>query len=369
MSPTLRANPVLRRELLERWRGRRAFVVVTVYLAVLSGLLYALYRMGLAILSNQFGFGVDPAFAGPSLGRFLLESLLFVVLLLVLFVTPAYAAASIAGERERRTLMLLQLTLLRPVQIVLGKLGASVAWVTLLVVAAIPLGAVLLFLGGVTLPDLLRSVVYLLVVATGVAGIALGLSSVARRTTGAAVTLYLNPFYGLADAATTTSGLGANMNLPAPLSGIAFFLPDTDRFMGFPPGPVAEDEGGRSRTPVWLITGGGYLLAGMLGVLVATNRVRSVRSRRRGRGGLETDDGGLVLTAPPPVAGSDLPPPPPGVAPPATADLVTRPPGTSGPPSTVGHDRPPVTGPGTPPPARPPGPPPGGPPPPPGARS
>ena len=74
----LRWNPVLRREALERWRGRRAMWVLTVYLSILGGVLYGLYRLGRTILASQVGgfigggFGdAQGAASGPLLGRFL----------------------------------------------------------------------------------------------------------------------------------------------------------------------------------------------------------------------------------------------------------------------------------------------------------
>jgi ABC-type transport system involved in multi-copper enzyme maturation permease subunit len=254
-------NPVLRREVVERWRSRRATITLTLYLAVLGAIMYLLYRVGIAVLDSQFGFGFDAASAGPVLGRFLVEGLLFFVLLLVLFVGPGYAAAQISGERERRTLTLLQVTLLRPIQIVLGKLGAAVAWLTLLVLAAVPLGAVAFFLGGIGIIDLLRSGLLLAVVAVSIAGIGLGVSSLTRKTTGSIVltygvvlmlvlgtfflagvelvfrstrgqeirtpiALYFNPFFGLADAVNAARFSGSNFGgLPSPLGLIAEALP------------------------------------------------------------------------------------------------------------------------------------------------
>ena len=255
------ANPVLKREVVERWRSRRAPMTLTIYLAVLGGIMYLLYRAGIAVLRSQFGFGFDPATAGPALGRFLVEGLFFFVLLLVLFVGPGYAAAQISGERERKTLTLLQVTLLRPISIVLGKLGAATAWLTLLVVAAVPLGAVAFFLGGIGITDLLRGGFMLVVIAVSVAAIGLGISSMTRRTTGSIVltygavltlvlgtlflagveaivrstrgqqvhtpiALYFNPFFGLADAVNAARPSEAGMSaLPSPLGLIAEALP------------------------------------------------------------------------------------------------------------------------------------------------
>lgn len=359
-------NPVLRRELVERWRGRRAVATITGYLAVLGGILYLLYRIGVVALRSQFGFGLDTASAGPALGRFLFENLLFFVLLLVLFVSPGYAAAQLSGERERRTLPLLQLTLLRPYQIVLGKLGASVAWLTLLVTAALPLGAATLFLGGVALPDLLTGMAFILVVAVGVAGIALGISSLTRRTTAAVVltyatvlflalgtgflaiaefvlnsrgqqgnstpaSLYPNPFFGLADAASAgETGLdGGFGSLFSPLSLLGQAHPDSLRIaldrdeaaavaVPMPAGPggafVEVEPGGGvfadpgARRPVWLLTAGIHLALGALGFLVATRRVRPgavrTRSTRPPRGRRGRTRAGPAPGGPAPAAGA-----------------------------------------------------------------
>ncbi|MGI8874425.1 MAG: ABC transporter permease, partial [Egibacteraceae bacterium] len=330
----VRVNPVLRRELLERWRSRRAVMTLTIYLAVLGGIGYLLYRVGVAVLTAGFGQELDGAIAGPLLGRFLLEGLLFFVLLLVLFVSPAYAAAQLSGERERRTLPLLQVTLLRPSQIVLGKLGAATAWLGLLVVAVVPIGAGAFFLGGVAPGDLLRGVALVLAVAVGVAGMALGVSAVTRRTTGAVVctyalvlalvggsgflagveyllrardggldrerppvVLYANPLFGLADAtrasrASDMFGFGFGGGLPSPLGVIAEALPAAggsdalrmdarvelmDPTIGgfVVPEPVGGDVE-RERKPVWLIVAGVHLALGLIGVGVATRRLRHV---------------------------------------------------------------------------------------------
>jgi ABC-type transport system involved in multi-copper enzyme maturation permease subunit len=308
---SLRVNPVLRRELLERWRSRRAPITLTLYLAVLGGILYLLYRIGLSVLGAQGGFdggfgpgGPDVSLLGPALGRFLFESLLFFVLLLVLFVAPGYAAAQLSGERERRTLALLQVTLLSPTQIVLGKLGASVAWLTLLVVATLPLGAAAFFLGGVTPVDLLRGIGFILVIAVAVAAMAIGASAVARRTTGAIVltyglvlalvggslmiagaqyvvressgqrragtppvALYANPVFGLSDAVRATPvserfrfGF-SGFDLPSPLALMAEALPrdlrEEERFAPqpfdapLPGGGVVDDFGDPFSDPLF----------------------------------------------------------------------------------------------------------------------
>lgn len=353
------SNPVLRRELLARWRGRRAFLVLSLYLTVVALVVVLLYLVGSNAMEGRGNFDVaDP---GPTIGRFLFENLLALVLLLVLFIGPGYAAAQVVGERERQTLGLLQVTLVRPRSLVLGKLGASVAWLLLLVVATLPFMAAAFFLGGIAPGELARGLVFVLVVAISTAGIALGISAVVRSTTAAVVTtyglvlvltlgtlfaalleytvldwvdqfddrsavsMYANPYLGLTDAVRARN----SNDVPSVLAPFVEALPGPNRRRGGGDvnlAPFAEpnrfDEefvefaddqplvrevagGGGDRQPVWMITGGLYLLMGALGVAVATRRVavprggRFRRGGRRGRG-QGPDDGGSAIDNPAP---------------------------------------------------------------------
>lgn len=327
------ANPVLRRELVERWRGRRAFAVLTVYVAILAAVLGLLAWIGTEVAADS-GFDAGGGFgAGPQLGRFLFENVVAFVLLLVLFITPGYAASQISGERERRTLGLLQITLIGPFGIVAGKLGSSVAWLLLLIVAAVPIGATGFFLGGVGLTDLVGAVGVTLFVAVAIAAVGIGISSLVRRTTAAIVVtyglvlfllfgslflalvesvarefdfgpadrpvaLYLNPYYGLADAVGATGDAFGPAFMPSVLTPFAAALPqDPDGTFG--PEPVPPIEGGardlglqpegvpgpfvedQEAPRVWPWTLALYGAFGVLGVLVATRRVRPGTAPRR----------------------------------------------------------------------------------------
>lgn len=318
-------NPVLRRELTERWRGRRAFVLLTVYVAVLAAIVLVLYWLGHTLVTPFGDTGGVPGRgggAGPMIGRFLFENLLAVVLLLVLFITPGYAAAQISGERERRSLPLLQVTLLRPLDIVAGKLGAATAWMVLLVLVALPFAATAFFLGGVTVGDLLRSGAYLVGLSVAVAAIGIGVSSLTRRTTASVVvtyglilfllvgslvgtavelvvrsrpadpvppprplTIYANPFFGLSDA-TGTSSLHLGANLPSVLTPFAFALPESPAFAdrGGPEqlAPMLDpDARGSVGEPVWLVSLAVFGAAGAAGVAVASRRLRPGATRAR----------------------------------------------------------------------------------------
>lgn len=196
-------NPVLARELKERMRRRRSAVVLTVYLLVLAAVLWLLY-LG-ASVAEVDGPGVLRL---ASLGRAVFQTLLFFMLLLVCFIVPGLCAGGIAGERERQTLVPLQVTLLRPRSILLGKLAASLAFVSLLVVASLPLIGVSFLLGGVEAGEVLRGVAMVLVVAATLGCLALTCSTLLRRTQGATVVSYALVLFLVAG---TFIGFGAEM--------------------------------------------------------------------------------------------------------------------------------------------------------------
>jgi ABC-type transport system involved in multi-copper enzyme maturation permease subunit len=178
-------NPVLARELKERMRRKRSGFVLTVYLILLSGALWLLY-----LGASAAGTDGPSALRLASLGRAAFQTLLFVMLLLVCFIVPGLAAGGVAGERERQTLVPLQVTLLRPRSILFGKLAASLAFVVFLVFAALPLIGVSFLLGGVEPGEVVKGVAMVLAVATTVAAMALTCSTLMRRVQGATVMSY-----------------------------------------------------------------------------------------------------------------------------------------------------------------------------------
>lgn len=177
----LRINPVLRREMVERMRGGRTFLILTIYLTLLSAVLFFAYQVG---REND-----DPTQAAL-LGRGIFEYLLFFMLLLVMFIAPGTAASAIAGERERQTLVPLQVTLMSPQRILLGKIYAAVAFLLLLVVATLPLLSVSYLIGGVTMGEVLGGVGAVLFIGLAVGCMAAAISTFTRRVQGATVLSY-----------------------------------------------------------------------------------------------------------------------------------------------------------------------------------
>ncbi len=179
-------NPVLARELKQRMRGRHTWLVLTLYLGVLAVILRWVY----VAASQRDAFGGINVVGSASIGRAIFQWLLFFMLLLVCFIVPGLTAAAISGERERQTLISLQISLLRPRSIVLGKLLASLAFVVLLVVASLPLVSIPFIVGGVTVAEVARGLLMVLATAVVLACGALACSAVMRRTQAATVAAY-----------------------------------------------------------------------------------------------------------------------------------------------------------------------------------
>ena len=183
----IQLNPVLARELRQRMRGPRSSIVLTLYLFLLSAAVWLLYEAASQSAENSGSPDVEQIAA---LGRSVFQTLLFVILLLVCFIVPGQTAGAIAGERERQTLVPLQVTILRSRSILFGKLLASLAFVVLLIVASVPLVGVAFMLGGVEPLEVLRATLMVLIVATAIAAVSLLSSTVMRRTQGATVLSY-----------------------------------------------------------------------------------------------------------------------------------------------------------------------------------
>jgi hypothetical protein len=118
------------------------------------------------------------------------EWVLFFMLLIILFLVPAQTAGAIAGERERQTLVPLQITLLSPRSILLGKVCAAMAFLALLIVAAVPLLAIAYLIGGVTIQQVLGGTALVLATGVCVATLCAAISTYARRVQSATVLSY-----------------------------------------------------------------------------------------------------------------------------------------------------------------------------------
>jgi ABC-type transport system involved in multi-copper enzyme maturation permease subunit len=143
-------GPVFRREFAVAPRRERTYVGRFAFVAGLLALAAAAY---------QLMFNAEPVRNLGDLARFnagLFPILSFLQLVVVVFFAALSSASAVSLEKDRRTLELLLLTNLSDVELVLGKLAASLLQMTMLLLAAVPYFFLSLWLGGVSDLQVLR---------------------------------------------------------------------------------------------------------------------------------------------------------------------------------------------------------------------
>jgi len=168
------------KELRGRMRGKRAFVSVTVYTLIVAGFAWMVGRILVESAQNQFQF--DPTYQAASIGRGIFMALMILQTLMILVLAPASTAGTISSEREKQTLDLLAVTPISSVAIVVGKLLSALTWVFVLILASIPVTALVFVYGGVAPDDVIRGYVMLFVTAIAFGAIGTFFSSLLRRS-------------------------------------------------------------------------------------------------------------------------------------------------------------------------------------------
>lgn len=180
---SFRRNPMALRELRGRMRGGRAFLVITVYVGLMSAFALLLY----AVYSATAGYG--SAAAGET-GRVLFIGLVAIELLLIIFIAPASTAGAISVEREHQTYDLLRATLLSAPAFVVGKLEGALVFLFILLLAAIPLQSLAFLFGGVGEAEVVIAFILLVVTAVALGAIGIYFSAAHDRSLTATVRAY-----------------------------------------------------------------------------------------------------------------------------------------------------------------------------------
>lgn len=172
-------NPVLHREMLVNLRTKRSFVLLLVYQGLLAAVVMLAWpsdpRLGAnAVAARRL---VDLFF----IGQYLLASLM----------APSFAAATMSGEKERKTYEMLLASPMKPGAIVLGKLLASLAHLAVLIFSSLPVVMLCLPLGGVSFSELSAAYLGLMLSVITFGMISVACSSMFNRTSSALVSSYL----------------------------------------------------------------------------------------------------------------------------------------------------------------------------------
>src|ERR1700733_14930515 len=134
-------NPMIRKELRQRMRERRGWILPSLYLLALCAIIsFVYYEQASETRGMQQGwqFGVE-----------LFLTLAYSQLALLLLLAPIFSAGSITIEKEQRTLAGLLTSLLTSGQIWWGKFVSSLLFVLLLLITSLPVLSMAFAFGGV----------------------------------------------------------------------------------------------------------------------------------------------------------------------------------------------------------------------------
>lgn len=169
-------------ELRQRVRSTRWIVALVVWFVVVGGL--TLLVSG--ALSALTGSG-DQA----TRGALLFAAVSFLVLGLGLLVTPTLASTAVNGDRAAGTLATLQVTLLTPAEIALGKILAAWTAACAFLALSVPFLVFAAVVGPTPLWSVLRIVLVIALLLAAVCGIGLGFSALVARPAGSTVLTFV----------------------------------------------------------------------------------------------------------------------------------------------------------------------------------
>lgn len=178
---------VIGMEMRQRLRSRGWYIMLGIWFVVI-GVVTALTWWS---WRAQSGYDFDPGFGRVGPGQLIFEIVLAFVLLFGLLVAPAFSANAISGDRSAGTLAIMQVTLLRPGQILCGKFLAS--WIAALafLVASIPFLVFAIIQGGLSMGHIAVAMLFLAIELGVVCALGVGISALANRPLFSIVVTYL----------------------------------------------------------------------------------------------------------------------------------------------------------------------------------
>jgi ABC-2 type transport system permease protein len=179
-------NPMIRKELLQRLREKRAWLLPTLYLLVVAGTaLFAYYQM----MERAPGDNTSEV-QGADIGVAIFLTVIFSQLTVLLVMSPVFSAGSITIEKEQRTLSSVLTSLLGAPQIWWGKFVAALLYLLLLLFSALPLLVLSYTFGGVEAFDFVKTMAVTILVLACICSIGLWCSALFRRSVHATATTY-----------------------------------------------------------------------------------------------------------------------------------------------------------------------------------
>ncbi len=139
---------------------------------------------------------------------------------IVAFLTPAFAAGAISGERERRTLAVLLTTPLSPAGILIGKILSSSALLALLLVVTLPLYSLVFLFGGAVPEEVMAVFAFQLFTVALIAALSVMWSTISLRSGWSTILSYTTVTWMVL----ITGGLGYGLQWIAARFPMDYFL-------------------------------------------------------------------------------------------------------------------------------------------------
>jgi ABC-2 type transport system permease protein len=138
-------NPMVGKELRQRMREKRGWILPSLYLLALGGVVALAYYI---IVSEAQQVGSE--LQGAAIGVPIFIAVTYTQLSLLLLLAPVFSAGLVTIEKEQRTLAGLLTSLLTTWQIWWGKFTASLLFLMLLLVSSLPVLSLTFAFGGIS---------------------------------------------------------------------------------------------------------------------------------------------------------------------------------------------------------------------------
>ncbi len=172
-------NPIFLREMKGAIRDPKIVLLIIGYVALLSVILMFLWpTSGIFSLASESSLNIFTIFLMSNLA-------------LILLLVPALTSPAITSERENNSFDLLFTSLMKPSEILLGKLFATITMILLVILVSMPVAALCALSGGIGPPLLLRAYFIILLSAVTYGMLGLALSAVCKQTFTALILCYV----------------------------------------------------------------------------------------------------------------------------------------------------------------------------------
>jgi ABC-type transport system involved in multi-copper enzyme maturation permease subunit len=181
-------NPVLQKDIVGLLRLKRVAAIHFLFVAVLAALVLLTWPQG-GIMAGTFSIGKESP-AGPASDDLLMGLVLGQLVLLILLV-PGIASVALTSEREGNTLEMLYASRLKPLSIILGKIGIAIGYPVILLVSGLPFVAMLGWRGEVRPAQLAEAYFVLTLSSVYLSILCLAISAYCRQSATALVVAYV----------------------------------------------------------------------------------------------------------------------------------------------------------------------------------